>query len=51
MFEVIASHVIPVQKLTGVAEWIYVAVRVGAAVCGSLLFGVGVSWVKKKRGR
>lgn len=51
MFEVIASHVIPVQELTGVAEWIYVAVRVGAAVCGSLLFGVGVSWVKKKRGR
>ena len=51
MFEVIASHVITVQELTGVAEWIYVAVRVGAAVCGSLLFGVGVSWVKKKRGR
>ena len=46
LFERVAVRVVDVASLTGVAEWLYVAIRVAVAVSAALLAGAVIRQVK-----
>lgn len=48
VFEIVAMRIMDVQSLTGIAMWLYQAVRIAVAVCVSLLAGNIIARLKKK---
>ena len=48
VFEMIAGKLIDVSALSGVAQVLYVIVRVTASVCGCLVLGKAIEWIKGK---
>ncbi len=51
VFEMIAGKVIDVEALSGWGKILYVVVRVSASVCGCLLLGKAVAWIKVLSGK
>lgn len=48
VFEMIAMRILDVEALGGLAEVLYVTVRVGTSICGCLVLGQAVEWLKRK---
>ncbi len=48
IFEVIVGRFVDVNAFTGVAEWIYVAIRVTVAISAALIGGAVIRWLKER---